>query len=192
MENSDYQKIFKLALCKKTGETFGVFYNNDKFIIDNGEQEFIYDTPDDLLADWVETLIEQHIAANKYYVTVVKSETFAIDANTEDDAIETAFFLAKEASTELSTSCTEYKISKCIKKSECDWSAEINYIYEEIIKKLPRYISAIRGRDKSKFKAEVYRNNGNPHGEMVYLGTFEYIVDAIIAIRQYKAERKEI
>ena len=53
------------GLAREIGNCFGEFFEeNNKFCIDNGEEIFRYDTEKDLLADWVETLIEQHRDSN--------------------------------------------------------------------------------------------------------------------------------
>lgn len=52
----------KTELCAKIGEFFGSYFEEDgKLCIDNGEEVFRYDTADELLADWVKTLVmHQH------------------------------------------------------------------------------------------------------------------------------------
>ena len=52
----------KFDLCKEIGGFFGDFFiDSEKLCIDNGEEVFRYDTPDDLLKDWIDTLImHQH------------------------------------------------------------------------------------------------------------------------------------
>lgn len=52
----------KASLCKDIGEFFGNYFEEDgKICIDNGEEIFQYDTPDELLKGWVETLVwHQH------------------------------------------------------------------------------------------------------------------------------------
>lgn len=51
----------KTTLCKNIGEFFGDFFEDSgKLCIDNGDHVFRYDTEDDLLADWVDTLVENH------------------------------------------------------------------------------------------------------------------------------------
>lgn len=57
----------KLNMAKKIGEYFGDYVESDgKFSIDNGEREFVYDTVDELLADWLETVLANHHDA--YYI----------------------------------------------------------------------------------------------------------------------------
>lgn len=52
----------KMELCKKIGSFFGDFFvDSEKLCIDNGESIFRYGTPEDLLKDWLDTLImHQH------------------------------------------------------------------------------------------------------------------------------------
>ena len=53
----------KINLCQEIGHFFGCYFEeNGQMCIDNGEEVFRYNTPDELLADWVETLIQSHIA----------------------------------------------------------------------------------------------------------------------------------
>lgn len=57
----------KLQMARDIGEYFGDYVKSDgKFSIDNGEREFVYDNVDELLADWLETVILNHQDA--YYV----------------------------------------------------------------------------------------------------------------------------
>ena len=54
----------KDRLCKEIGQCFGEYYEQyGKYYIDNGDEVFTYKTQEDLLADWVDTLIYQHIAS---------------------------------------------------------------------------------------------------------------------------------
>lgn len=52
----------KRKLCKEIGDFFGNYFEeNNQYCIDNGLEVFRYDSTDDLLKDWVSTLIEnQH------------------------------------------------------------------------------------------------------------------------------------
>lgn len=51
-------------LCKEIGECFGDYYiEGERCCIDNGDEVFRYKTPKALLADWVDTLVHQHIAS---------------------------------------------------------------------------------------------------------------------------------
>lgn len=53
----------KQNLCKQIGQTFGDYFEEDgQLCIDNGENIFRYNNPDELLADWVDTLVQQQIA----------------------------------------------------------------------------------------------------------------------------------
>ena len=52
----------KRDLCQEIGNFFGHYFEeNGQLCIDNGEKVFRYNTPDELLADWVDTLIENHL-----------------------------------------------------------------------------------------------------------------------------------
>jgi hypothetical protein len=52
-------------LSREIGNCFGQFFEeNNQFCIDNGEEIFRCDTEKELLTDWVDTLIEQHIDNN--------------------------------------------------------------------------------------------------------------------------------
>lgn len=60
-----YNITEKITLCKSIGNFFGDYFEEDgKLCIDNGDQVFKYDTPDDLLKDWMETLIEHQNATD--------------------------------------------------------------------------------------------------------------------------------
>ena len=60
MNNIEQEKI---NLCYEIGHFFGCYFEeNGQMCIDNGDEVFRYNTPDELLADWVETLIQSHIA----------------------------------------------------------------------------------------------------------------------------------
>ena len=49
----------KQKLCKEIGSFFGDYFEkNGQLCIDNGEKIFRYNTADDLLKDWVDTLVE--------------------------------------------------------------------------------------------------------------------------------------
>lgn len=51
----------KKEMAIKIGNYFGDFSESaDKYSIDNGEREFAYKTVDELLADWLDTVIENH------------------------------------------------------------------------------------------------------------------------------------
>lgn len=51
----------KRKLCEEIGNFFGEFKESDgQLCIDNGEKVFRYNTPDELLIDWLDTLIENH------------------------------------------------------------------------------------------------------------------------------------
>lgn len=52
-------------MCMEIGNVFGEYFEeNNQFCIDNGEQVFRYNTEKELLTDWVETLVLQHISCN--------------------------------------------------------------------------------------------------------------------------------
>ena len=49
----------KLDLCKEIGNEFGMFFvENGKYYIDNFDEVFKYNTCNELLFDWLDTLIE--------------------------------------------------------------------------------------------------------------------------------------
>ena len=51
----------KRKLCEEIGSFFGGYFEeNGQLCIDNGDEVFRYDTADELLIDWVDTLIESH------------------------------------------------------------------------------------------------------------------------------------
>lgn len=51
----------KLELCKEIGNYFGTYFEEGGcYCIDNYEKVFRYDSADKLLADWVDTLVENH------------------------------------------------------------------------------------------------------------------------------------
>ena len=52
----------KYNLCKTIGDFFGDYFEeNNQFCIDNGEEVFRYNTRDELLKRWVDTLVwHQH------------------------------------------------------------------------------------------------------------------------------------
>jgi hypothetical protein len=47
-------------LCEEIGGFYGDFYidANNRLVIDNGEQEFVYNDEEELLKDWLPTLRE--------------------------------------------------------------------------------------------------------------------------------------
>ncbi len=52
-------------LCKEVGNCFGEYFEEDnQLCIDNGVKIFRYNTEKELLGDWVETLISQHLSCN--------------------------------------------------------------------------------------------------------------------------------
>ena len=54
-----------LALAKEIGEHFGEFWQSEdtgKFLIDNGDKVFVYDSIEELLLDWEATLVEADAA----------------------------------------------------------------------------------------------------------------------------------
>ena len=51
----------KLILCKEVGDYFGKYFEeNEMLCIDNYENIFKYNTADELLTDWIDTLVENH------------------------------------------------------------------------------------------------------------------------------------
>lgn len=57
----------KLQMARKIGEYFGDYTeDNGKFSIDNGEKVFSYNTVEELLADWLDTVLANHHDA--YYI----------------------------------------------------------------------------------------------------------------------------
>lgn len=55
----------KYELCKEIGQCFGTYWmEGELHCIDNGDEVFRYKTLEELLGDWVETLIHQHIASD--------------------------------------------------------------------------------------------------------------------------------
>jgi hypothetical protein len=51
----------KRTLCREIGYYFGIYFEEGGlYCIDNGEQVFRYDSTDKLLADWVDSLVENH------------------------------------------------------------------------------------------------------------------------------------
>lgn len=66
----------KATLCKQIGDFFGTYFEeNGQYCIDNGAKVFRYDTHDALLADWVDTLVENH------HDTAGNSPSLYIDIN---------------------------------------------------------------------------------------------------------------
>lgn len=127
----------KYSLCKEIGESFGDYWKEGKiYCIDNGDEVFRYKTPESLLADWVETLILQHISA-------------------EGDV-------------------------------GVNWEDEVRFVYEEVLNKYPVGVRPYKGKKVTKYKAEVYVNNGTPHGKMLYLGVYDCIIDAIKVVWKFK------
>lgn len=63
----------KYELCKEIGNWFGDFFKeNGKLCIDNHEKIFKYNTEDELLIDWLDTLIEADKATgDDYFVDVI-------------------------------------------------------------------------------------------------------------------------
>lgn len=127
----------KYDLCKEIGQCFGDYWEQDgMYFIDNGDEVFKYKTPEALLADWVETLIHQHIASDG-------------DVG-------------------------------------ADWEDEVKFIYEDVLHKYPVGVRKYKGKYVQKYKAEVYVNNGKPHGKMLYLGAYNSIIDAIAEVWKFK------
>lgn len=56
----------KFELCEEIGNWYGKFFTEDVYLcIDNGDKVFKYATAEELLADWVDTLIAECKAARK-------------------------------------------------------------------------------------------------------------------------------
>lgn len=52
-------------LCESIGACFGEYFEeNAQHHIDNGEENMHYSSREELLTDWVDTLVEQHISCN--------------------------------------------------------------------------------------------------------------------------------
>lgn len=58
---SEPLRRYNKALCADIGNFFGKYFEeNGYYGIDNGEKVFLYESPDALLVDWVDTLVENH------------------------------------------------------------------------------------------------------------------------------------
>ena len=69
----------KKEMCKEIGNWFGDFFEEEgKLCIDNGEEIFRYNTEDELLADWLITLVESDKATGedawKDMITFIETE----------------------------------------------------------------------------------------------------------------------
>lgn len=125
------------ALCHEIGDIFGRYFEeNGQVCIDNGEKVFRYNSEKDLLTDWVDTLVSQHLACNG--------------------------------------------------ESGGNWEDAVTFIYKDVIGKYPTGVRPYNGKKKVRYKAESYAPTGTPHGVMVYLGTFDSIIDAIGAVWKHK------
>lgn len=52
----------KIAVCKEIGNYFGDYFEeNNQFCISNHDEVFRYNSPDELLKDWLDTILENHI-----------------------------------------------------------------------------------------------------------------------------------
>lgn len=60
---------YKRELCEEIGNFFGDFYVDVSglLVVDNGQEEFTYQTEDELLKDWLPTLIESDEAMQDDY-----------------------------------------------------------------------------------------------------------------------------
>ena len=67
-----------------------------------------------------------------------------------------------------------------------NWESEVRFIYEDVLDTYPTGVRKYAGKKVSKYKAEVYVNNGTPHGKMLYLGVYESIIDAIAKVWEFK------
>jgi len=70
------EKIDLIKLCKDIGNWYGDFFVNKKgqYCIDNGVDVFEYDTPTELLKDWLETLELSYKEDEKTYPPIPKEE----------------------------------------------------------------------------------------------------------------------
>ena len=75
-----------------------------------------------------------------------------------------------------------YQHHSCNGEDGCNWEYEIRFIYEDVIGKYPTGVRCYDGKKKKRYKAEGYISDGRPHGKMVYLGTFDSIVDAVCSM----------
>ena len=72
------------------------------------------------------------------------------------------------------------------------WEKEIVFIYEQVVGKLPEGIRKVEGRDGNVSwgcSVEVYNSN-NGREKNLYLGTYDSIVDAIFARRDFLEKHK--
>ena len=128
-------------LCIDIGNFFGDYFEESgKLCIDNYEQVFKYDTPAELLVDWVDTLVLNHM---------------------------------------------DCKESGSIGDT---WEKEVRFIFEEVLRKYPKGVRPYHGKSKTSYKAEVYKQDGTPHGSMVYLGTFDSLIEAMYSIMKHNGE----
>ena len=122
----------KMELCKEIGNFFGDFFvDSEKLCIDDGENIFRYDAPEDLLKDWLDTLImHQH-------------DTLGYPSG--------------------------------------NWEDAIDFIYTDVLQKLPTGIRAIDNKNGRTWNCSVDVADGSRHGKNLYLGNYSSIVDAIYA-----------
>lgn len=130
----------KLELCKEIGNYFGTYFEEEgRYCIDNYDTVFRYDSVDKLLADWVDTLVENHH-----------------DTMNNNDGCNNS------------------------------WENEILFIYSKVIGKYPVGVRPYVGKLKTTYRAYIdIKADGYPHGKNIHLGTFESIVDAIYARKNY-------
>ena len=72
--------------------------------------------------------------------------------------------------------------------TSCYWESEILFIYQHVIGKYPKYIRRIDGKKGTTFSVQAYKNDGSRHGQNIYLGSYNSIVDAIKAVKEYENE----
>ena len=76
MTNATYKpSMNNLELCEEIGDFFGEFYHdsNGRLVIDNGDQVYTYNTAEELLKDWVDTLRESDATQqDDYWADVVE------------------------------------------------------------------------------------------------------------------------
>jgi hypothetical protein len=136
----------KNELCKEIGDYFGTYFEEGGlYCIDNYESVFRYDSTDKLLADWVDTLVENH------HDTVDNND-----------------------------GCNN------------GWEKEIVFIYSEVIGKYPIGVRPYFGKKKTTYSAYIdISADRHPHGRNIHLGTYNSIVDAIYARRNYIANNQK-
>lgn len=67
-----------------------------------------------------------------------------------------------------------------------NWENEVRFIYEDVLKRNPTGVRIYEGKRKTTYIAEAYMSDGTRHGKMIYLGRYNFIIDAIEAVWKYK------